>query len=160
MDNKYKTTRLSKTQKPTSDNNKTFQETLDDDAINNLLKNYKEIDNSELYKIPLNTHLRYYVTNVLPNGNINKVFRMGGILTNKDNADSYVVLSNGKMSWSAQVNKSQFFRKKQQEEIENEYEEKISDLQNENEDIKKKLDKFRKEIKRLRELLKNNNIKY
>ena len=41
----------------------------------------------------------------------NKVFRTGGMLQNKDNADTYVILSNGKLSWSVQIENAIFFKK-------------------------------------------------
>ena len=73
--------------------------------ISEKLAGYEEVDNIE--DVPINTHIRYF--------NINKegerLFRSGGFLSNKDNADTYVVLSNGKFKWSVQVADAIFYKK-------------------------------------------------
>ena len=57
------------------------------------LKNYERVD--DIDDIPINTHLRYVT---LKNGT--QRFCLGGFLTRKHS--KYVVLSNGKLSWSVQ----------------------------------------------------------
>lgn len=89
--------------RPTS----TVQEQLTVEEIAELLNGYVRISNKELYDIPLDIHLRYFI--IYPDGN--QQFRMGGFLKNKNNADKYIILSNGKNSWSVQVNNSVFFKK-------------------------------------------------
>lgn len=180
MNNSIKTIRLSKTNKPST--NKTFQEQLTNEEIEELLEDYKEVDNDEINSIPLNSHLRYY-TLKNENGNIKKLFRMGGFLSNKDNSSEYIILTNNKNSWSVQIKNSIIYRKMNLQEIKDEYEEIIDDKDEEIENLKKsinkiisekdlvidteiknelksELSKYKKEIKRLRNILKDNNILY
>ena len=58
------------------------------------LKNYARVD--DIDDVNLSTHVRYVT---LDKDGV-QCFRLGGILTKK--ADDYVVLSNGKFSWSVQ----------------------------------------------------------
>ncbi len=183
MNIQNKTIRLTKTgNKPVDENNKTFQETLNEEDVDKLLEDYKEIDNDELCHVPLNTHLRYHTIKQLENGQVKKLFRMGGLLSNKDNCSEYVILSNGKNSWSVQTKTSIFYRKMKLEEIKEEYEQlldekdeeinklkkiinKLKTIENnqnsENqEDLQETLKKYKKEIRRLRDILKENNINY
>ncbi len=84
---------------------KTYQEQLTADEIAEKLQGYAKVD--DIAEVPLNTHVRYFIT--LDNGT--QVFRLGGFLHNKKNADTYVMLSNGKNIWSVQVKGTTFFRK-------------------------------------------------
>lgn len=131
---------------------KTFQDTLQEDDINVLLEDYKIVEYDDLVKIPMNTHLRYFIIKQTPNGE-QKFFRMGGNLVNKDNPQEYLVVSNGKHSWSIQVKNAIIYRKLTIDEIKEEYKDLISQKDNE-------IKKYRKEIKRLRLLLSENNINY
>jgi hypothetical protein len=152
--NTQKTIRLNggdKYVKPTNDS-KTFQESLQEDDINVLLQDYIEVDFDDLVKIPMNTHLRYFNIKQTPNGE-QKLFRMGGTLVNKDNPQEYLVVSNGKHSWSIQVKNAIIYRKLTNDEIKEEYKNIISQKDNE-------IKKYKKEIKRLRSLLKDHNIDY
>jgi len=63
-------------------------------AMMEKLKNYVRVDDIDL--VALSTHVRYVT---LDKDGV-QCFRLGGILTKK--ADDYVVLSNGKFSWSVQ----------------------------------------------------------
>ena len=137
--------------KPTNDT-KTFQETLQEDDIAVLLQDYIEVEYDDLVKIPMNTHLRYFNIKQTPNGE-QKLFRMGGTLVNKDNPQEYLVVSNGKHSWSIQVKNAIIYRKLTNDEIKEEYKNIISQKDNE-------IKKYKKEIKRLRSLLKDHNIEY
>ncbi len=83
----------------------TYQEKLSAEEIESKLEGYQKVEN--IAEVPLNTHIRYFTIN--PDGT--QVFRTGGFLHNKQNADTYIMLSNGKNSWSVQVNNSIFFRK-------------------------------------------------
>ena len=58
-----------------------------------------------------------------------RLFRMGGFLSKKDENNQYVVLSNGKKTWTAQVATSVFYRKLTIDEIKEEYEKEIEKLQ-------------------------------
>jgi hypothetical protein len=91
----------------------TFQEKLSADDIAEKLQGYEKVD--DIADIPLNTHIRYFLTN--PDGS--QIFRLGGFLYNKQNPDKFVMLTNGKNVWSVQVNGTIFFRKlSQKDELE------------------------------------------
>jgi hypothetical protein len=137
--------------KPSTDI-KTFQQSLQEDDITVLLEDYIEVEYDDLVKIPMNTHLRYFIIKQTQNGE-QKLFRMGGNLVNKDNPQEYLVVSNGKHSWSIQVKNAIIYRKLTNDEIKEEYKNIISQKDNE-------IKKYRKEIKRLRLLLSENNIDY
>lgn len=82
----------------------TYQEQLTAEEIAEKLQGYQKVDN--IGDVPLNTHIRYFITK-----DGQQVFRMGGLLQNKMNSDTYVYLSNGRDSWPVQVNGTIFFRK-------------------------------------------------
>jgi hypothetical protein len=134
----------------TKDNNykkvgKTFQESLSPNEIKEKLENYKRVD--EIEGIPLNTHIRYF-TNDKKTGK--KHFRLGGFLTKLDK--EYIVLSNGKLSWSVQKNNSIFFAKISNntispKEIEK-YDEKIQNLIEENKRLKDTLKQVKNSVKK------------
>ena len=86
----------------------TYQEKLTANQIAEKLQGYEKVDNIE--DVPLNTHIRYFVTN--PDGS--QTFRLGGFLHNKQNADRYIMLTNGRDIWSVQVKGTVFFRKMSQ----------------------------------------------
>jgi hypothetical protein len=83
----------------------TLQEQLSADEITKKLQGYEKVD--DISEVPLNTHIRYFKMN--PDGS--QVFRTGGFLHNKQNAEKYIMLSNGKNSWSVQVADAIFFKK-------------------------------------------------
>jgi hypothetical protein len=83
----------------------TYQEKLTKEEIKEKLDGYVKV--IDINDVPLNTHMRYFIID--KDGN--KVFRTGGMLQNKDNADTYVILSNGKLSWSVQIENAIFFKK-------------------------------------------------
>ena len=116
----------------------TLQDKLNKNDIKKMLKNYKEI--SSFSDVPLSSHLRYF-SNV--DGEMK--FRTGGNLINKNNADKYVVLSNGKVTWSVDTKKSIFYKEITHEDIVDKYEEQIAKyklvikkLRNEIEQLKSK----------------------
>jgi hypothetical protein len=84
---------------------KTFQEQLTADEISEMLQGYEKVD--DISEVPLNTHLRYFTTQ--KDGT--QVFRTGGFLKNKQKADTFVILTNGKNDWSVQTKGAVFFRK-------------------------------------------------
>jgi len=92
----------------------TYQQNLSADEIAEKLMGYEKVDN--IAEVPINTHMRYFAKQ--EDGT--QVFRTGGILVNKQNADTYVRLSNGANSWSVQVKDAIFFKKlSHKDEIEN-----------------------------------------
>lgn len=98
----------------------TYTDQLDDEDINEKLADYLKVEDINTVKI--NTHLRYF--SLIPDnkGQVTRKFRMGGFLTNKDNADKYVILSNGRKTWPVQTASSVFYRKMSIDEIKEEYE--------------------------------------
>lgn len=83
----------------------TYQEALTSDEIKEKLEGYKKIESFD--DIAINTHIRYFTLDE----NNEYLFRTGGFLLNKTNADKYVILSNGKVSWPVQVESSIFYAK-------------------------------------------------
>ena len=83
----------------------THQEKLSAEEIEEKLEGYVKVD--DIAEVPLNTHMRYFT--ITKDGS--HVFRLGGFLQNKQNAEKYVMLGNGKQVWSVQVKDSIFYRK-------------------------------------------------
>jgi hypothetical protein len=98
----------------------TFTDKLSKSEIMSKLEDYTK---TAVDKIPLGTHVRYFVVN----DDGKKIFRMGGQLTKNDGMPKYVILSNGKNSWSVQASTSIFFKKMSTPEIKQEYETKLLD---------------------------------
>ena len=138
----FKTNRLS------NDDNKpktTYQDKLTPKEIKEKLEEYKKVD--DISKVSLNAHLRYFTVN----DKGEKQFRLGGFLTKIDIEKGYVVLSNGKLSWSVQLKNTIFFqkmtfqelKKELKEDMEKKFKEEIKVLKDENKKLKNAL----KEIK-------------
>ena len=130
------------TQRLTKDNykrpKKTFQESLSTEEIKEKLLDYEKVD--DIKTIPLKTHVRYFTYVENPKTNkVEKLFRLGGMLSNKDNVDKYVVLSNGSKSWSVNTHKAIFFKKLTTEEIHNKYISRINELELQVKKLSKKL---------------------
>jgi hypothetical protein len=122
------------------------------EEVNDKLYDYVEVKN--IKDVKLNTHVRYFVFKEdKKTNNIKKLFRLGGYLVNKETADKYVVLSNGKNTWSVQTDKTIFYRKLDSQEIMDKYDGQLEELEN-------KLIKYKKELGRLRKILDDNKIKY
>jgi len=120
----------------------TYTDKLDEDDIAEKLVDYIKVDN--IAEVKLNTHLRYFTLE--PNkktGTVTRKFRMGGFLSNKNNADKYVILTNGRNTWSVQVANSVFYRKMSSEEIKGEYEEELEKLKKLNKKLLKQNDKLK-----------------
>ncbi len=126
---------------------KSIQQNLSPDEIKEKLKEYIPLDTID--ETPLNSHIRYFSIN-----NGKKQFRLGGFLTKIDT--DYVVLSNGKLSWSVQKKNSIFFKKMSYDElkeeliekISNKFEKKIISLEKENEALKTTLKDIKRTIKK------------
>ena len=130
----------------------TLQDKLSQDEVNDKLFDYVEVD--DISKVKLNTHIRYFILKTdAKTKKTTKLFRLGGYLINKENANKYIVLSNGKNTWSVQTLDTIFYRKLDSQEIMDKYENQILNLNN-------KLIKYKKELGRLRKILEKNNIKY
>ena len=91
--------------------------------------------------------MRYFITSIdKKTGNVTRKFRLGGVLANKDNADKYIILSNGTFSWSVQVNTAIFFKKMTIDEIKEEYEDIIHDKNLEIKQLKKEIKLLKKQL--------------
>jgi len=122
----------------------TIQDKMTEDEIEEKLEDYVEIE--DIFKVPLNSHIRYYTLIPGKDGEIKKAFRLGGQLKNKDNADKYIILSNGKVTWTVQIDTSILYRKMTLEEIKEDYENIIKDLEETNLQLKKDNKKLLKKI--------------
>ena len=88
----------------------THTEKLTADEIAEKLQGYEKVD--DIAEVPLNTHLRYFTKE--KDGT--QLFRSGGFLKNKTNAEKYVYLTNGKIDWVVQTATATFFSKMSQKE--------------------------------------------
>ena len=124
---------------------KTYQSTLTKEEIAKKLKDYTRVESNKLNKIPLNTHIRYFVMNPKTG---EKQFRLGGYLTKIGDNNEYMVLSNGNYSWSVQYANTIFYKKMSNDEFK---EQVITEIED---DIKKKMDNLMKENKELKKVIK------
>ena len=134
-----------KTYKPPEN---TYQSTLSDVDIAKKLDDYSRVKTSEIFKIPLGTHIRYITINPKTG---EKQFRLGGVLTKFGDNGQYIVCSNGTFSWSVQLSNSIIYKKLSITELKentkniavSDTKKEMSDLIKENKELKKML----KEIK-------------
>lgn len=119
---------------------KSYQDTLSDDEIRKLLKDYSLVDN--IYQVPLNTHIRYFLKQ-----DGQKKFRLGGTLFKVDESKGYIVLSNGKTNWSVQVKDSIFFKQQSIDDVKKHYEEKIKKYKKKIKKLEDSLTEIKKRIK-------------
>lgn len=112
----------------------TYQDTLTEKDIKEQLKDYTSV--VDVIDLPINTHIRYFVLNKSTG---ERKFRLGGYITKIEPKKGYIILSNGKTSWSVQIKNTIFFKKMSIDEIREEYEQKIV--------------KYKKEIKKLKQSL-------
>lgn len=122
---------------------KTYTEKLTQEDIDDLLDDYKMID--DLSKVPIGSHLRYCTVD--KNGK--KKFRLGGFLHKNNGLPKYVILSNNNVTWTVQITNTQFFRKMNIKEIKNEYEEEIEEIKQEYQKYIKKLEHDIKILKKM-----------
>jgi hypothetical protein len=118
----------------------TYQEGLTPEQVKEKLQDHERVE--DISTIPLHTDLRYFAYKKDPTtGTTERLFRVGGKLINKDNHNKYVVLSNGKQSWSVNTETSVFFRRLTVEEVHEKYAQKIEKLQATIRHLQKKLQK-------------------
>jgi hypothetical protein len=123
----------------------TYTDRLDDEDITNLLQDYIKVE--QISEVKINTHLRYFtLESDKKTGTIERKFRMGGYLSNKDHADKYVILSNGKKTWSVQVQNTVFYRKMSIPEIKEEYEKDLAKYERMNKKLLKLVNKLKKAL--------------
>jgi hypothetical protein len=128
---------------------KSLQQTLSPNEIKEKLEEYVKLDSID--EAPLNSHIRYFTIDKKTN---KKQFRLGGFLTKIDTA--YVVLSNGRLSWSVQKTNTDFFKKMSYTElkeelidkISNKFEKKLFSLEKENIALKTTLKDIKRTIKK------------
>ncbi len=136
-----------------------------------------------MHELKPGVHVRYYMIvkkKVGRTTNEQKIFRMGGQIIKIDYEQKYLVLTNGKISWSVQINDTTiFYRKMTIQEIKDFYENEISNMEmelnklraandklknmykeskSENDKSKIENDKLRAEISNIKKLLKKANI--
>lgn len=124
--------------KPYSRPPQTYQDTLTPEQIREKLQDHTKV--RELSEVPLHTHLRYFVDKEDPKTKkVERLFRVGGRLIKKDQCDKFVVLSNGKASWSVNTTTATFFRPLTMDEVHQRYKSKIQSLENTINHLKMKL---------------------
>jgi hypothetical protein len=131
----------------------TIQDKMTEEEIDEKLADYLEVE--DIKKVPIGTHIRYFTLIPDAKGEIKKAFRLGGQLHNKDNADKYIILSNGKVTWTVQMETSVLYRKMTIEEIKDDYENVIKELEQEVVQLKKDNKKLLKKIMELEKNKKN-----
>lgn len=147
-----------KTVRISNDNNyqrpkHTMQERLTEAEINEKLEDYVEVE--DIHKVPLNSHIRYFTIVTDPKtGQKKRLFRMGGSLTNKEHADKFVILSNGKISWSVQVNTATFYKKMTVDEIKEGHNLIVAQYKDKIKEQKKVISKLKDKIEELEKMLK------
>jgi len=130
----------------------TIQDRLTEDEINEKLENYVEVE--DMTKVPIGSHIRYFVTEInKKNGQTVRKFRLGGTLTNKDNAEKYVILSNGRVSWSVQVSNAIFFKKMTLEELKEGHDEMIALYKEKIKQMKKEMASLKTENASLKSMI-------
>jgi hypothetical protein len=130
----------------------TLQEKLTKEEIAEKLIGYKEIKDLEALKeVPLGTDMRYFVFQKVGN-KVEKKFRLGGKLINKDTADKYIVLASGlppnQRTWSVQVKDGEFWEKLKVEDVIGAQSEKLNDIK---EKYEQQIDVLKGELKKVLE---------
>jgi hypothetical protein len=125
--------------------NETYQESLSDIDIAKKLEDYSRVKPSEVYKIPIGTHIRYFTINPKTG---EKQFRLGGNLTKFGENGEYIVCSNGTFSWSVQLSNSIIYKKLSIAELKENTKKNIID------DSKKEMAELIKENKELKKMIK------
>jgi hypothetical protein len=120
----------------------TIQDKITDSEIEDALNDYIECE--DISKVPLGAHIRYFITTTDKKGNVERKFRFGGFLKNKDNCDKYIILTNNTISWSVQIDNTTFFKKMNIEEIKEEYNKVINEKHQIIKSLKKEIKKLNK----------------
>jgi hypothetical protein len=127
----------------------TYQSTLSDVDIAKKLEDYSRVKTSEIFKIPLGTHIRYFTINPKTG---EKQFRLGGVLTKFGDNGEYIVCSNGTFSWSVQLSNSIIYKKLSISELkENTKNLAVTDTKKEIADLVKENKELKKMIKEIKE---------
>lgn len=86
----------------------TYQSSLSESDIAKKLEDYTRVKTSEIFKIPIGTHIRYFSINPKTG---EKQFRLGGVVNKYGDNGEYIVCSNGTFSWSVQLSNSIIYKK-------------------------------------------------
>jgi len=125
----------------------TFTDRLTPKDIEELLIDYHK---KPINKIVKGSHVRYFVKN---DGELK--FRLGGIIINTDGLPEYVILSNGKRTWSVQTNNSIFYVRMDYKTIKEEYEIALFKKQIEIDELKSSNKELMQSIKKLEKKINN-----
>ena len=132
---------------------KTHQDMLSNQEIKEKLKDYKKV--TDISKISIGTHLRYFI---IDSKTKERKFRLGGILNKFGDNGEYLILSNGKVTWSVQLASSIFYQKLSEnelkEEMKNELKKEIKKEISERDNVEKENELLKKKYKKLEEELK------
>jgi hypothetical protein len=127
-----------------------IQNKLTADDIELLLEEYEEVNDPTELKVGV--HVRYYtLVQNKRSKTYEKVFRMGGNIIKIDPEYRYVVISNGKISWSVQVADTDFYRKMTIQDIKQFYENILDEKDLEIKKYKHSYDKAKGLYKKLQE---------
>ena len=126
----------------------TVQDNLTQEDIDILLEEYNEID--DIHQLKNGVHIRYYAI-VKNKQNIEKkLFRMGGTIIKVDFEKKFLVLSNGRITWSVQINdKNIFYKKMTTEEIKEFYENELNTAETEQMQVKSNFKEMQKKYQEL-----------
>lgn len=157
------------TNKPYNKTGKTYQQSLSNAEIKEKLKEYCKVD--DITTVSIGTHIRYFTTDPKTK---EKTFRLGGTLNKIDPEHRFIILSNGTITWSAQIPNCVFFKKMSEAEIKTEMKEELKkeimtetgelmhlddeneELKNENKILKKKIESLLYMEKEYKSLVKKN----
>ncbi len=129
----------------------TYQDMLTRKDIEGQLLDYEKVSNLE--DVPVGTHIRYFESK---DGELK--YRVGGILTIKTGLPAYIILANGKVSWSVQVDPCIFFRRITIRETKLAYEKIIESKDYELDELRNYIKELKKEIVQLKKNKKNINL--
>jgi len=152
----------------------TYQDKLTQEDIQLLLEEYNQV--TDMHELKPGLHVRYFSIikkKVGKSTTEKRIFRMGGQIIKIDYEKQYLVLSNGKITWSVQINDSTiFYRKLTSQEIKDFYENEITEVDTEltktraayeklkglYRELQAENDKLKSELSNFKKLLKKANI--
>jgi hypothetical protein len=133
-----------------------YQSTLTTEDIKKKLENYVQVKTEDILKIPILTHIRYFSLNPKTG---NREFRLGGIVTKFDPNGKYLVCSNGKLSWSVQLEGITIYKKLSNDELLQQTNEIIQKTQQEAMIENKKLERENRKLKKVLKEIKEHELK-
>ena len=119
-----------------------LQNKLTEEDIQLLLEEYDEVDSDNMKTLKPGLYIRYFTLKKKKN-DIIKLFRMGGQIIRIDHQNKYLVLSNGKITWSVQFNNNIFYKKMSFDDIKEFYETELD-----NKDLE--INKYKSQISKLK----------